>query len=323
MSKRANMTMVGLFVLVAIGLGIAATVVLASGSLFRDNFTVFSLFDGSVQGLQVGAPVVFRGVEIGQVREIRLMLPDDPRRQDPAGGDARIPVLYDIDNTLLAARGGTGQVDRQTATVLVEQGLTAQLVTESFVTGRLLISLDFRPTAVTVLDDWPVPWPQIPTVPTPIQEIQQQVAGLIDKLEDIDVSSVVDALEGALLGIRDRAQDPDLDRAIESLHSTLVELDRTMGSFRTVAEDLSADVHKVAEAADARADQLESVLDETESTLVAVQRLVSMDSPLSVQLAYTLEQLGDAARALRILSEAIEQNPSVLIRGRAVPEGNR
>ncbi len=323
MSKRANMSMVGLFVIAAIGLGVTATVVLASGALFRDTFTVYSMFDGSVQGLQIGAPVVFRGVQIGTVADIRLMMDGDPRRGDPSNNDPRIPVIYNLDKTLLQSRGSVGEVDEETVRVLVEQGLKAQLVTESFVTGRLLVSLDYRPNQEVVLDGWDVDHPQIPTIPTPIEEIQHQIAGLIDKLEDVDVSTIIQSVESMMNGITDLVSDPEIREVTASLDVTLAELDRTLVSFRETASDLSTDIHGVAESAEERAKQLESVLTEAEATMVAVQQLVSLESPLSVQMAYAMQQFGEAARALRVLTETLEQNPSVLIRGRTSPEGNR
>jgi len=322
-NKRVNMTVVGAFVIAAIGLGVVSLLVLSSGQLFRDTFQVVSLFDGSVQGLQLGAPVTFRGVQIGTVKDVRIGLTDDPRFVDPGNTDMRVPVIYEIDNALLTARGGAQELTSERLGELVATGLKAQLNTESFVTGRLLISLDFYPDQPGGADDVDWGYPQIPTVATPIEEIQQQIAGLFDKLEDLDLQAVIDATEGTLVAITDFVEDPEVRELTESLDETLANLDATMASFRGVAEEISANVTTVSASAGRRADQLETVLTETENTLVALQGALDPESPLTIQLGLTLAEFGRAARALAALADALEQNPSAVIRGREVPPNNR
>ena len=74
MAKRANPAFVGAFVIGAIALAIAAVALLGSGSLFRNTHQFVCFFDGNVNGLRVGALVKFKGVEIGEVRQILLSL---------------------------------------------------------------------------------------------------------------------------------------------------------------------------------------------------------------------------------------------------------
>ena len=72
MSKPANKTMIGLFVVGAIVLIVVAIGVLGSGKFFKRQFNYFMVFEGSVKGLNVGSPVVFRGVKVGVVSVIRM-----------------------------------------------------------------------------------------------------------------------------------------------------------------------------------------------------------------------------------------------------------
>ncbi len=325
MKNRANMTAVGAFVIAAIGLAVVAIVLLSSGAIFRDTFAVVSLFDGSVQGLQIGAPVSFRGVQIGTVKEIRLALPNDPRLTDPdSDADARIPVVYEIDRALLAARGGTTDFSEERVRELVsEAGLRAQLSTESFVTGRLLISLDFRPDLEPVLEDWDLGYIQIPAISTPIEEIQQQLAAVFDRLAEVDIEQLTSSADRLINSFADVAEDTRVEELTASLEYTLSQLDQTMASFRDVAEDVSGNIDQVSDRAADRAEQLESVLAEAEMTMTALRTTLDPQSPIAVQMAITLREFGDAARSLRVLADALEQNPSALLRGRAGPEGNR
>lgn len=322
MSKRTNMTMIGAFVLTALGLGVGATVVLASGALFRDTFTAFSLFDGSVLGLSVGAPVVFRGVQVGTVSEIRIMLEDDPRLTIPDNTDARIPVIYEIDRSLLTSRGTTGDLDAARLTTLVNHGLRAQLLTESFVTGRLIVSLDFFPEDQATVGNWPVAHAEIPTVPTPIEEIQHKIAGLFDELEALDISGLLATVEGTFATVTEVVEEADMESLTSSYQQAMVQLDATLVSVRNLSEGLAVDLHAVALSAAERARQLEAVFAQAQATMATISVALGPDSPVSVELTHALEQLGDAAHAFRALADAIEQNPSILVRGRAVPEGN-
>lgn len=70
MSKQASKTLIGAFVLGALGLVVAGLFVFGSGKLFRKVEKAVMYFEGSVQGLQIGAPVMFRGVQIGHVTNI-------------------------------------------------------------------------------------------------------------------------------------------------------------------------------------------------------------------------------------------------------------
>jgi paraquat-inducible protein B len=317
------MTVVGAFVLGAIALGVAAIIVLSSGALFRDTFTVVSLFPGSVQGLQIGAPVTFRGVQIGTVKEIRLLLPNDPRLADPENTDARIPILYEIDNTLLQARGGTREINEERIAELVQAGLRAQLSTESFVTGRLLLALDFQEDQAVIVDDWDLGYPQIPALPQPIEEIQHQLAAVFDKLAEVEVDSILYSAKRAIDAFAEVAEDTKMEELTQSLENTLAQLDQTMVSFRDVATKVSDNFDEVAESAAARARQLEAVFDEAQTTMRSVQTALDPSAPLTIQLGLTLYELEGAARALKVLSQSLEQNPSAVIRGRPVPEGNR
>lgn len=324
MKNRANMTAVGAFVIAALGLAVVAIVLLSSGAIFRDTFAVVSLFDGSVQGLQIGAPVSFRGVQIGTVKEVRLALPNDPRFSDPDNVDARIPVVYEIDRTLLAARGGRAEFSEERVRQLVDEaGLRAQLITESFVTGRLLISLDFRPDIEARQDDWDLGYVEIPTIATPIEEIQQQLAAVFDRLAEVDIEALMSSADRLMNSFADVAEDTRVEELTASLEYTLSQLDQTMASFRDVAQDVSGNIDQVSDRAADRADQLETVLAEAELTLTALRHTLDPQSPIAVQMAITLREFGDAARSLRVLSDALEQNPSAILRGRTVPEGNR
>ena len=93
-------------------------------------------FEGSVKGLQIGAPVVFRGVQIGHVTDIVL-------RVNKKDLTAFVPVYIEIYPQKIVPIGDKPSYDQQYLQALIEKGLRAQLQLQSFVTGQLMVNIDF------------------------------------------------------------------------------------------------------------------------------------------------------------------------------------
>ena len=146
--SKVNPAAIGVFVLSAIAILVGAVAVLGSGKLFKHTHTFVLFFRGGVEGLRVGAPVKFKGVELGVVREIFLVLPNAPEPTAEVGtyGQLVIPVLIEL-NTDRITRLGARKVDLdnpQTLPDLIMGGLRAQLAPESLLTGLRYVALDIR-----------------------------------------------------------------------------------------------------------------------------------------------------------------------------------
>ena len=109
MAKRANPSFVGAFVIGAIALAVAAVVLIGSGMLFRTTHLFVCFFDGNVNGLRVGAPVKFKGVQIGEVRQILLSLNagNGPTKQS---NTIKIPVIIELDQGRILSQGSPAEV---------------------------------------------------------------------------------------------------------------------------------------------------------------------------------------------------------------------
>jgi len=138
MSKTASKTAIGAFVLCAIALVIVAVIVFGSGKYFKKALLYQIYFEGSVQGLVEGAPVLFRGVQIGTVTNISLQL-------IPATVDFRIPVIIEIYPERAKRLGPPPKVPGELFAPMIKKGLRAQLITQSMITGQLAVALDFFP----------------------------------------------------------------------------------------------------------------------------------------------------------------------------------
>ena len=93
MGSKISPTMIGAFVVSAIVLAVAGVLLFGGGKFFQEKLPFVMFFDSSVVGLNVGAPVIFRGVQMGQVTEIGHRRPPDVRRADPGEDRDRAGVI--------------------------------------------------------------------------------------------------------------------------------------------------------------------------------------------------------------------------------------
>src|SRR5260221_14563382 len=107
MGKRISPTMIGVFVVGSVALLLAAIVAVGAGNFFSKPKRFVCMFQGNLNGLKVGAPVKFRGVQIGSVEEIKLVLSPSEGEVSPQIKELRLPVIIGIDRKMMQARGGT------------------------------------------------------------------------------------------------------------------------------------------------------------------------------------------------------------------------
>jgi len=141
MSKPANKKLIGVFVVVVVGLIVVAILLLGSGRLFRHYPKFVMYFEGSVQGLSVGSPVLFRGVKVGSVTDIAMDF-------NPSDLSILIPVYVEgkaDTSSRDMLKGDRTALQEEVVQALIKKGLRAQLEMQSVVTGQLVIALDFHP----------------------------------------------------------------------------------------------------------------------------------------------------------------------------------
>jgi paraquat-inducible protein B len=209
-------------------------------------------FDQSVRGLVPGAPVEFRGIQIGEVRDVKL-------EYVPATQEFHIPVLIEIEPERIA---NLGMVDpetrRQGLDLLVKRGLRAQLQSGNLLTGQLIVQLDFHEHAKPAEIVWQEPYPELPTVPAPLEEITSSVQRLVKRLETLPLDEVVKSLNGTLVAARDALAQAQQTLATAS---TLVGPDSPANAeLRRALVELSDAARSVGLAADQIQTQPDSLL---------------------------------------------------------------
>jgi len=329
MNKKMSPAVIGAFVLGAVALIVIAILVFGSGRLFRQTREFVLYFDNSVNGLRIGAPVKIKGVEIGSVKDIRLQLEKDTQVN-------KIPVIIEIDLEKLTSRGATtvAAVDREAfRKAIVDRGLRGQLAMESLVTGLLYVALDFLPgTPITLVQqaNGDYKYPEIPTLPTSLQQAKDVFTQILSKLDEIDFKALIAPLESTVDGIKRTVNSPDLQATIRSLRQTMPKVDEAVVNMRNLAgtmndnvKILAADLQQTSgdarlalkQAGDALK-QTEEAMKRAEAAVTNIETLSDLDSPVNYELEKSLREVSAAARSLRSLTDYLERNPRALIFGK-------
>ena len=169
MAKQVSKTVIGGFVVSSIALLILGVVVFGGGKFFQKTVSFVMFFDRSVKGLNVGAPVVFRGVKVGVVKEVSIY--SDTQRME-----IKIPVILELDQESFHVEGERLPDDPyEKARLMIENGLRGTLATESFVTGQLMIELDWHPEVEAHLVGDDVGYPELPSMASDIDKLSQSL----------------------------------------------------------------------------------------------------------------------------------------------------
>jgi paraquat-inducible protein B len=311
-SKRASPTLIGAFVIGAAILVLGGLAVFGSGKFFRRTEQFVAIFSGSVNGLSVGAPVKFRGVQVGSVTSILLSLPGMTLP------DLRIPVFFDIDrDTTLKLGAMVNPADPSALAALIDQGLRAQLQLESIVTGVLFVELDLFPTSqVTLFLPKDSGYVEIPTQPTLLQEATQTAADVVAKLRDADIDGLVNAMRDAARGVNDLAGSPELRQTLVAIRDTLATTRETLVEVKPRIAPLAGRFDSGVSRLEATLQKLDLTLGSVKTSLGSFDTLVDPQAPLVYQLTTTLTDLSEAARSIRQFADYLDRNPNALLTGR-------
>jgi len=234
MSKETSKTMIGGFVVGALALGVAAVLVFGSGGVFKKTNKWVLFFDGSVKGLDVGAPVLFRGVQVGSVTDIKLT-------SDLETMTAQIPVYIETDPSRWEIKRSEEMAPVAKMTSLIEKGLRAQLELKSLVTGKLMIEVDFHPDEPVRLVGADPTCPEVPTIQTSFQKITRKLEGLPLEESFQKLSSAIAGIEEIVNSPATREFVPTLNSTVDGLRTLIQDLGPRVGSISASCKRLADD----------------------------------------------------------------------------------
>ena len=335
MSKKANPAAIGVFVVGAVVLVVVSLVIFGSGSLFRKTENFILYFEDSINGLEVGAPVKFKGVRIGQVTNIFIRFNQDEK-------EPHVPVVIQIDIDRLQNSLGV-DVNLDDDKVFQEQvdilGLRGQLQQASFVTGMLFIELDYDPNAGPAYyiqkpdaETGELEYKEIPTVSSGLTEVIKKVTGMVDRISKIDFLAIGEKTNDILTRIDDGVAEIQFKAINDKAVSLLDNLDAITSDpeFKNLPSNLNATltdgrkfINTLDEDIDGVVTDLKDTLDGARDTLRKVNaisdnvnNMLEPESPLRYQLEDSLSEMAEAMRAIRILADYLERNPSSLLIGK-------
>lgn len=301
--KKANPTLIGVFVLGAIALAVAGVVIFGSGKFFEQRTRIIMYFEGSVNGLSVGAPLKFKGVPIGEVAQIRLMI-------DQEENIVAIPVIAEIDDGKVATDLGTAvDLNDQNIDELIQAGLRATLESQSLVTGLLYVGLDIQADSGAKKLPIESRYPQIPTLPSTFDQFSATLTEVLKQIRQVDFRKLGEGITQTVDGLNRIVNSPEITDTIE-------ELDQTLVAMRKAIEEVDKAVGPVAQNVEEATKEATKVLKSLQQTVETAQALIQPDAPLAYQLEKTIKDVGDAARALKQLAELVDEQPTVLLYGK-------
>jgi len=320
MSKKANPTLVGGFVLGALSLLIVAIIVFGSGSLFRQRPRAVAFFQGNIQGLSVGAQVTLRGVPVGTVTNIKI----DVNTSDM---NASIPVYMEFDPERMKFTGPLEPSNNANEPILREaiaKGLHAKLASQSFVTGQLLVDLSLDPDEPRRLTSADPKTVEIPTTLSDMEKLKNALANvplddiaksLLRVLDDADKVVTSPEIPNLLKELSDASQKlddllastqkqlpallSDLTGTANAAHQTLTETDRLLASkVRDLLETM------------------QGVVEQAKGLLVNTGTLFTPNSAQRYDINEILRNLSATTRSLRDLSAELDRRPNAVIFGK-------
>jgi len=318
MSESRHVVAIGAFVTGALLIAISTIIFLLGTGFAGERSKAVMVFEGSVKGLSVGAPVALRGVEIGQVTDIQLILDSEM---------AELIMLVEAEfRSENVRRLGTG---RESLTEeLISRGLRAQLNTQSILTGLLYIQLDLHPDSEMILAEIDSPYLQIPTIPTELERLTR-------KLETLDLAKMAGDTEAILEGLNTFVSNEKFQQipaVIQGALSSLTEvgeqlstqladtgprLNAVLDSAGATLDQASEDLPQLTELLRANLTALQGAILVFEGSMQEFRGLIDHDSGTVYELNKTLRELSRAGRALQLLGETLEEQPEALIRGKS------
>lgn len=330
MAKKANPAAIGGFVVGAAALLVVGVLVFGSGKLWKATRPWVSYFPGSVKGLQVGAPVTFRGVKIGQVTSIKAVL---NVRDEPL--TILTPVYWEYDTDMVETVGiSRAELNKMAAAgrpvdqLLIKRGLRAQLQLQSFVTGQKFIQIDFHPDTPIRLVGVDTDVPEYPTIPS-------SLAHLTKSLEELPLREIGDAALNLLHHADQLVNSPEVKAVLRSANETLKTYDKvgrnidskiipqTSKLVKNIDTQIIPQTSKLVQDLDSQVTPAaRDALKEAEATLATYRDLMAEGSPVRYELVVLLSEAAAAARSIRVLTDYLERHPEALLAGKGGP-GNR
>lgn len=324
MRKKINPFFIGIFIVSAVLIFLAAGTVVLRGKFIKKSTPFVLYFNGSLNGLDIGSPVKFRGVRIGSVKNVNVSF-------DKNQGLASTPVVIEIDNAVFnqnSKKSFSHSEEREFYRKQILQGLSAKLAMESIVTGKLFVELDYYPASkVRIYGDNSMPYTQIPSISSEIQtilsifkniseinfqKISESLSSVLssanEKICALDTATLNSHLSSILKKIDNLLTSPSVKSAIDGIQPTLVKFREFLSQASHSIEHLESDFHLITQKFQETCPKIDHVCDDVSSLLNPHSEVRKSTQNLILELTKTIQKI-------RHFIEMLEKNPNALLVG--------
>jgi paraquat-inducible protein B len=331
MSKKINTTSIGLFIVTGVALGVTGLLLFSSSKMFSKRRNIIIYFNDSLNGLSEGAPVKYRGVTIGSIKQVMVQF-------NQATNDNAMPVIIEIEDKLVRRRLGdeAGQefysriTDERVRDARIKAGLRASLQTESLVTGVLYVDLRINPHASKP------EFHQLEKIYVEFPSEQTQVQKLFENLGSLDLKSMQTNLNNLIIRLDNTVAEikmADINAGVTNLLTSVnrlvtdPEITNSLAGIRPTLDQYRELGAKVTSRVDPLADSVTNSLAEANRALAQIRgagenlrTMLAPDSPIRNDLDQALAQLAGAAQSISSLADFLKEHPNALIAGRQSPK---
>jgi paraquat-inducible protein B len=236
-------------------------------------------FNGSVRGLTIGAPVLLRGIPIGKVTNIDLVI-------DEKTAEIHIPVIVEIEPERIKRVNSQENLSLKDGIAhLVGEGLRAQLQTGSLLTGQLFVALDMFPKTKITTHRNETGYIEFPTVPNSLDQITHSAQAIMDKISKLPLENMTE----------------EITKTLQSLQTTSKEANKTLSAMKGTLGNADATLKSV------------------DKTMGSAQQTLSTLEPGSTtqyELNKLLQELAQTASSVKQLTDYLQQHPESILRGK-------
>lgn len=290
----------GIFILAGLTIGVAGVVVFGAGHLFSKYILIETYFDQSVQGLEVGSDVKYRGVKIGRVSEIGFVQGVyETRERTPERLRALnyVRVVCQIDAKHFPSENAQPVLEH-----MIANGLRLRADTQG-ITGTLLIQADYirtgdgnAPPPLPIY--WEPEYYYVPSAPNMIQELSDSLKHVFNRVNKIDIEAGVKQFIDTLAAIETSVEKADVEKLSSDLQASLTEFRQVCQSARQILANPR--IPEILTSASQTLQRLETITanQSIPSTLASLQNSMAHIDALSASLTNSLPPLLQATSAL-------------------------
>lgn len=311
MNGQPNYFKIGLFVIAAFLLLAAALVYLGADRMMRPKIYLETYVDGTVQGVDIGSPVKFRGVQIGRISRIDFVF--NEYGQEPGGTGRNDYVFLEMEVDRKLFRGMfTGDIE-PILNDAVKQGLRVMLQPQG-ITGLNFAELNYvpQPERAPALRIWWTPKTHyIPSAPGTLASMLDSVNRIMDTFGSLDVgdtlkelNAVMQKFNASLGKLETNLDEMNLAEASANLQKLIDEMRTKVGELPV--EKLSADGQKMMQTMTGAAEEMQGLVDRLESNPLLNRKA----------MGNIIDDFQATAENFRQLSESLRDTPSLLLWGK-------